>query len=229
MIKLLDLCCKAGGAAMGYYQAANDLGIEIEITGIDIEPQPNYPFNFIQSDAMEFLTKNSHLYSHFHASPPCQKYTKSTSQFKKEGKIYNDNLKDIQNFLNIIKQPSVIENVPQAPIRPDIILRGDMFNLKVLRKRHFELINWFFLVPELPKKIGSVRNGDYVSVFGKEGLKGHKTNPFPCKFRKKTVRETWAFAMGIDWMKKGNELAEAIPPAYTRYIGNEFFKIKNTK
>lgn len=226
MIKLLDLCCKAGGASMGYYQAANDLGIKIEITGIDIEHQDNYPFNFIQCDAMEYLTKNYHLYSHIHASPPCQKYTNATSEMRKIGKVYNDNLEDIQNFLNKIPLPSVIENVQQAPIRPDVVLRGDMFGLKVLRKRHFELINWFCMVHELPKKIGSVSDGDYCCVFGKGSYSKNKKDrvKYP-KFKKKTIKETWAYAMGIDWMKKDTELSEAIPPAYTRYIGNEFFKI----
>ena len=74
-IKLLDLCCKAGGAAMGYKQAADDLGIKITITGIDIEPQPNYPFNFIQADAVEYLRNNWQNYTHVHASPPCQAYS----------------------------------------------------------------------------------------------------------------------------------------------------------
>jgi DNA (cytosine-5)-methyltransferase 1 len=224
-IKLLDLCCKAGGCSMGYFLAAQDLGLDIEITGVDIEPQPNYSFNFIQADAVEYLKKHWQEYTHIHASPPCQPYTRSTAQFRKKGKIYNDILQEIRVLIIKTGLPGIIENVPQAPIRGDIILRGDLFGLKVIRKRHFELINWFALNPFLGKINGTVRNGDFVSVYGKEGLKGRKNNHQPCKFMKKTVKETWGYAMGIDWMKKGSELAEAIPPAYTRYIGNNFFKL----
>jgi DNA (cytosine-5)-methyltransferase 1 len=225
MIKLLDLCCKAGGCSMGYFQAAQDLGFEIEITGVDIEEQPNYPFKFIKADAVEYLKNNWKNYTHLHASPPCQPFTQSTKQFRNKGKCYNNILTEVRELMYKTNLPGVIENVPSAPIRPDIVLRGDLFGLKVIRKRHFELVNWFCLNPFLNKIKGSVRNGDYVSVFGKEGLKGQKNNPFPCKFRKHTIKETWAYAMGIDWMIKGNELAEGIPPAYTRYIGREFLKI----
>lgn len=209
---------------MGYYQAAQDLGLKIQITGIDIEPQPNYPFKFIKCDAVKYLQKNGHKFTHVHASPPCQPFTVSTSEMRALGKVYPDIIQPIRELITLSGLPGIIENVPQAPVHPDIVLRGDMFNLKVLRKRHFECVNWFSLTPQLSKKTGSVRNGDYVSVFGKEGLKGQKNNPFPCKFRLNTVRETWAFAMGIDWHMKGPELAEAIPPAYTRYIGFDFFK-----
>lgn len=223
-IKLLDLCCKAGGCSMGYYQAAIDLGLEIEITGVDIEPQPNYPFNFIQSDAVEYFQNNHQNYTHFHASPPCQNYTNSTSQYRKEGKKYRDNLADIQLLFNsCTTKPAVIENVMQAPIRGDIILQGNQFGLKVIRRRKFELINWFALSPGIDSYSGSVKSGDYVSVFGKASLV--KVNGYPpCKFRKKTIRETWAYAMGIDWYMSDIELSEAIPPAYTKYIGREFFK-----
>jgi DNA (cytosine-5)-methyltransferase 1 len=125
------------------------------------------------------------------------------------------------------KIKGVIENVPNAPIRPDIILRGDMFGLKVLRKRHFELINWFAMNPIMPQKMGTVYDGDFVCIYGKAGIK--KSSNYRAaqpKFRLKTIKKTWQYAMGIDWMDKDNELANAIPPAYTRYIGMEFFKME---
>ena len=226
-IHLLDLCCKAGGCSVGYKQAANDIGLDIQITGVDIEPQPNYPFNFIQADAVEYLHENWHKYTHVHASPPCQPYSNSTAHLRLKGKVYRDNLVEIREAMLLTGLPGVIENVPSAPIRPDLILRGDMFNLKVLRKRHFELINWWMMNPYMPQKTGSVRDGDYVSVYGKAGIKksGNNKAAQP-KFKQKTIKETWGYAMGIDWMTKDSELAEAIPPAYTRYIGNFFLTAK---
>lgn len=222
-IKLLDLCCKAGGAAMGYYKAANDLGLKIEITGIDIEPQPNYPFKFIKADAVKYLAKQGHKYTHYHASPPCQAHTKSTAEARSKGKVYPDIISELRFLIEKTNLSGVIENVPGAPVRPDIILRGNMFDLHVLRTRHFELVNWFMMQPFEPVKKGSVKAGDYCSVFGKGSYRKSNKDAIP-KFQKDTVRETWSFAMGIDWPMTDTELAEAIPPAFTRYIGYELFK-----
>lgn len=225
-IKLLDLCCKAGGCSVGYAQAAQDLGFDIEITGVDIEPQPNYPFTFVLADAVEYLQQNYTKYTHIHASPPCQLYSVSTAAFRKKGKVYRDCLEEIRNAMLKTNIPCVIENVPTAPVRPDIVLRGDMFGLKVLRKRHFENINWFALNPFLPLKKGSVSDGDYVCVYGKCSIKkSGKYRASQPKFKQRTIKETWKYAMGIDWMKTDKELAEAIPPAYTRYIGRDFLLV----
>lgn len=221
MIKLLDLCCKAGGASMCYYQAAKDLRINIEITGIDIEYQKNYPFNFIKCDAVEFLKSNFNFFTHIHASPPCQKYSVSTSKFKAKGKIYPDNLEALKKEMEKTGLPGVIENVMPAPIKNDIILRGDMFGLKVLKKRKFELINWFCLSPYIPQKIGSVKAGDFAQVIGNGQLSVTGGEKF--KVEGLSIKEKWSNAMGINWMKEYSEFAEAIPPAYTRYIGKSFF------
>jgi DNA (cytosine-5)-methyltransferase 1 len=164
MIKLLDLCCKAGGCSMGYFQAAQDLGIDIEITGVDIEAQPNYPFKFVQADAEQYFIENWENFTHVHASPPCQEYSVSTVAMRKAGKKYKDNLDGLSRLMYQSGLPGVIENVPTAPIRPDIILRGDMFGLKVLRKRHFELVNWFMMQATIPRQVGSVKEGDYAQV-----------------------------------------------------------------
>jgi DNA (cytosine-5)-methyltransferase 1 len=221
-IKLLDLCCKAGGAAMGYFQAATELGVEIEITGIDIEPQPNYPFKFVQADAVEYLQANYQEFTHIHASPPCQKYSVSTVQARKAGKIYKDNLTEIQIGIKATGLPGIIENVMQAPIPGDVVLSGHMFGLQVLKKRKFQLINFFMLNPIIPPKRGTVQNGDYAQVLGHGQLRVTDGKPF--KIKGKNVNEVWSNAMGIDWMSN-NELAEAIPPAYTKYIGKHFFKV----
>lgn len=224
-IILVDLCCKAGGCSMGYYQAAKELGLNIKIIGVDIQEQNNYPFEFIQEDAVSFLKNNHKDFTHIHASPPCQKYTQSTAQYRKKGKEYPDIYEGIKKIMYEIKKPGVIENVPASPIRPDIILKGTVFGLKVIRKRHFELVNWFMMQPLLEPHKGKVSEGDYVSVFGHASYcKSIKDKQY--KYKEKTIRETWATAMGIDWYMKDVELSEAIPPAYTKYIGIEFFKNK---
>lgn len=223
-IKLLDLCCKAGGAAMGYFKAALELGLDIEIIGVDIEEQPNYPFKFIKADAVEFLKKNWKRFTHIHASPPCQKYSCSTAQYRNQGKEYRDILKELTELMYKLCIPGVIENVQTAPIRPDVVLRGDMFGLKVLRVRHFENVNWFMMNPMKPKKIGSVREGDYCCIIGKGSWTASRNDKKP-KFAEGTIRETWSKAMGIDWYMKDVEISEAIPPAYTKYIGKEFFRL----
>lgn len=219
MIKLLDLCCKAGGCSMGYAMAAKELGLNIEIVGVDIENQPNYPFKFIQADAETYLKNNHQHYTHFHTSPPCQPYSVSTANERKKGKVYRDNLDNLTQLLYTIGKPGVIENVMGSPVRKDVLLRGDMFGLKVIRKRKFELVNWFMLAPGLPTIRGTVKNGDYAQVVGNGQKKVSRGLPF--KSEHKTILKQWREAMQIDWMTT-NELREAIPPAYTKYIGMDF-------
>lgn len=216
--KCLDLFCGAGGAGEGYARAG------FEVTGIDINPQPNNPHTFIQSDAIEYLLQSGHLYDFIHASPPCQKYSKATKQFRLKGYEYADLMEITRNALIRVGKPYIIENVPGAPMRKDLILRGDMFRLKVLRRRWFECSdNLLILQPSIKDKIGSVREGDYCSVFGKGSYCKSSLDALP-KFKIDSVVSTWKMAMGIDWMKKEKELAQAIPPAYTEYIGKEVIK-----
>lgn len=219
-IRLLDLCCKAGGAAVGYALAANALNIPISITGIDIEPQPNYPFHFIQSDALSFLNDHHSHFTHIHASPPCQHYSPSTAKHKKTGKQYDNSLQLFIHHIQFTNISAVIENVMAAPMPPDIILRGDMFNLPTLRKRKFHTINWFSFCPPMPKKQGSVKNGDFVQVIGN----GQKT-PGKCQELKikGSITQIWSSALDIFWMTK-KELSQAVPPAYTQYIGQLWFQ-----
>ncbi len=221
MIKLLDLCCKAGGCSVGYYRAAKALGLEIDIVGVDIEPQPNYPYTFIQADAVDFFKKQHKLFTHFHASPPCQKYSHSTATARKNGKVYNDNLEAITKLFYSTRKPGVIENVMASPVRRDVLLRGDMFGLKVIRKRKFELTNWFMLRPGLATLVGQVKKGDFAQVVGNGQKK--VTGGVPFKSENTTIISQWSEAMQIDWMTT-DELREAIPPAYTQYIGEQWFK-----
>ena len=136
MKKLLDLYSGAGLAAIGYQQAG------FHVTGVDIETKSCYAGNtFIQADALQILmdVKFCQQFDAIHASPPCQKYSQSTAMFRLAGKQYGDYIPQTRFLLNNIGKPYIIENVPTAPVRPDIVLHGWMFGLNVMRKRHFEL------------------------------------------------------------------------------------------
>lgn len=192
---------------MGYHKAG------FEVVGVDIEPQPNYPFEFIQSDAIEFILKRGHEFDAVAGSPPCQEYTKATAIAKARGKTYPDLVDPTRKAMRKAGRPYVMENVPQSPLRPDVILTGNMFNLPIIRKRHFETSFFMFTQPLIPeyRKVGN----ELCSIWGKASQDRCSKD----RFGFKTIREAWAFAMGIDWHMTEAELAEAIPPAYTEYIG----------
>jgi DNA (cytosine-5)-methyltransferase 1 len=191
---LLDLFCGAGGAAMGYHRAG------FEVVGVDIKPQPNYPFEFVQADAMTYPIDGLDA---IHASPPCQAFTTARVI---HGRDHLDLLTPTRERLRATAVPWVIENVPGAPMRPDVVLCGSMF--PELRSANGELRRhrWFeFWQPTLslvqPCQHGPVT----VSVFGHGG---HVYNGV----------DEWREVMDIDWMTR-DELAQAIPPAYTEHIG----------
>lgn len=224
-IKMLDLCCGGGIAADGYMRAAFELGITLRITGVDIADHSKiYPYKFIQADALLYSKKYAKYFDFIHASPPCQEYSKSTVMFRNQGKKYPDILENLRKILLDKNDcPIVIENVPGAPIRPDIRLRGDMFGLKTLKLRWFELHNIFIMQPGIPKKTGSVIEGDYCSIFGSGSYRTNKTNAFP-KFIETSVNEMWRVAMDIHRPVPTSSIAQAIPPAYTKYIGLQIFE-----
>jgi DNA (cytosine-5)-methyltransferase 1 len=119
---LLDLFCKAGGAGMGYHRAGFD------VVGVDIEPQPRYPFRFVQADALEFLAAHGREFDAIHASPPCQKYCALRHLAKTED--YPDLIPETRELLEATGRPWVIENTPGAPLRSPLILCGTMFRLR---------------------------------------------------------------------------------------------------
>jgi len=209
-LKLLDLFCCAGGAAAGYSRAG------FEVVGVDIDPQPHYPFTFIQADALALKRSFISSFDAVHASPPCQSYSDLA---KRNGNAdeWPRLIEPVRDMLVRSGIPYIIENVDGAPLLNPAVLCGTMFKgLRVLRHRLFET-NFPLLVPphgRHPKchtfdkrkahygKTDDMR--DFVSVNGGGN----------CSIV--AARD----AMGIDWMNKG-ELNEAIPPAYTRFIGEQ--------
>jgi DNA (cytosine-5)-methyltransferase 1 len=208
-MKLLDLFCGAGGAATGYHRAGFD------VVGVDIRPQPRYPFEFHQADALTFPLTG---FDAIHASPPCQAFSSMRSL---HSVVHSDLVTPTRERLLGIGRPWVIENVPGAPMRPDVILCGTMFGLGVFRHRWFEM-------SEPPAALrppcvhGRIGDGRYFTVVGNgHGGKGHSLSRRIGDFGS---RAQWREAMGIGWMTR-HELTQAIPPAYTEWIGRQLLQV----
>ncbi len=186
---------------MGYHRAGFD-----EIVGVDSNPQPRYPFEFHQADAMGFSLDGFDL---IHASPPCQKFSVAQTLQKND---HPDLLTPTRKRLHDSDTPYVIENVPGAPMRRDAVLCGSMFGLAVRRHRLFEISR-----PIAGLTPPHQHNLSTVTVFGHcvEGLRRGQGQ------RKHLGVAVGREAMGIDWMTLA-ELSEAIPPAYTEWIGQQF-------
>lgn len=198
---MLDLYSCAGGAGKGYADAG------FEVVGVDIEPQPRYPFEHHVADALEFLVGHWREFDAIHASPPCQSYTPLGALHRHIE--YPDLLTVTRESLEATDLPYIIENVMAAPMRADAVLCGGIFGLRTYRHRQFES-NVGITAPPHPRHVIRTATkrrrelwdqGWHVSVTGDVG-----TYVGP------------PAALGIDWMS-GNELCQAIPPAYTQWLG----------
>ncbi len=208
--RLLDLFCCAGGAGVGYSRAG------FKVVGVDIKPQPSYPFQFIQADALALDCKFLASFDAIHASPPCQAYSDLA---KRNGNAdeWPRLIEPTRKMLARTGLPYIIENVDGAPLRNPIVLCGTMFpGLRVLRHRLFEA-NFLILEPA---------HGRHPKVHTFDKRKSHfgKTDDMR-DFVQVTGGGNCSIvaardAMGIGWMTK-NELNEAIPPAYTQWIGKQ--------
>lgn len=204
--RLLDLFCGAGGAAMGYHRAG------FEVVGVDIKPQPHYPFEFRQGDVLESdPSKRCYAWSSFdaiHASPPCQRFTRfRTSQPQREN-THPDLITPLRPLLEATGLPWVMENVPGSPLRHQVTVCGTWFGLGVQRGQLWRH-RWFeanFPIKGLPC-LHDTRPAVMVAGHGVDGYRGSGLSAAE-------ARE----AMGIDWMNR-DEMAEAIPPIYTEWIG----------
>lgn len=214
---LLDLFCGAGGAAMGYFDAGFS-----GVVGVDIHAQPRYPFDFFQGDALSVLREmNGHLpFEAIHASPPCQAYSVTKSLHAAE---YPRLIAETRELLLATGLPFVIENVEGArsELRDPIRLCGSSFGLGVRRHRLFECHGFEVgLVP--PCNHGE--QPEPIDVTGTGGPRRNtaRTSPGGGNSRKPESLAHAREAMGIDWMTR-QELSEAIPPAYTAWIGERLY------
>lgn len=209
-MRLLDLFCGAGGAAMGYYRAGFT-----EIIGIDNRPQKRYPFKFVLGDALEYMARYGHKFDLIHASPPCQAYSITASLSNGN---HSDLVEPVRMYLQAISRPYIIENVPGAPLINPIKLCGTMFpGLRVIRHRLFECSPTVWFPPGPCQHWGKVAPN-----FGK-GTYDKSEYDFICAAGKGFPPKVGREAMGIDWMT-GKELSQAIPPPYTEWLGGQMIK-----
>ena len=199
MRRLLDLFCGAGGASMGYHRAG------FEVVGVDINPQPHYPFEFHQADALEFDLSG---FDAIHASPPCQRYSAMTRRHVGRSESHPDLVAPMRERLIANGAPWVIENVEGSPLIDPVTLCGSMFGLGVRRHRLFESSSPL----ADPPPCDHAGQGRVVGVYGNPGGSSKRDG---ISFG---GVDTWREAMGIDWMT-GRELRESIPPACTEWIG----------
>ena len=191
-----------------------------DVLGIDNRPQPEYGgTEFHQNDAIRFVRQYGKFFDAIHASPPCQAYTPLNLGTNK-GKFQHMELVDVTRaVLYDTGRPWIMENVPGPHLSPDLTLCGEMFGLGVIRHRSFELGKWMTYGPQHLKHRGSPAGwnkgekleGPYVQVYGRGGGKGSI--------------DSWQKAMGIDWTRSRPHLVEAIPPAYTRWIGERLMGV----
>jgi DNA (cytosine-5)-methyltransferase 1 len=208
--RLLDLLCGAGGCSVGYHRAGFD------DVGVDINPQPNYPFTFHRADAIQFVKDYGGSFDAIHASPPCQSHVKGLAGVNRaRGRTlaHVDLIAPVREWLKAWGVPYVIENVEGAPLEAPVRLCGSSFGLAVRRHRLFES-NVPLMAPPCAHHLqteakyptnwrpnGERRLAKVVQVYGNAA-----------------GTHLWPAAMGIAWMTTP-ELAEAIPPAYTEHVG----------
>lgn len=188
---------------MGYHRAG------FTVIGVDLAAQPRYPFRFWQRDALAFLSRYGRFFDAIHASPPCQAFTNAQ---RLQGNEHPELIEPTRALLEDLGKPFVIENVPGAPLKNPAVLCGAMFGLRTYRHRLFET-NWDLTAPAHPEHIAKTtkmgrrpRPGEFMHVVGNfSGVD--------------VARE----AMGIDWMTRDG-LREAIPPAYTEWIGRQLLE-----
>lgn len=180
-----------------------------EVTGIDLNPQPRYPFTFIQGDALEADLSG---FDFVWASPPCQRYTMAQNAAK-NAEAHPDLVPAVREKLEAWGGPWIIENVVGAPLRNPVMLCGLSFGLNVKRHRLFES-NHFLLSPECGD-----HKQDYYVIFGHE-VRNRRHGQ--AAGRKNKIAEGRK-AMGIDWMTRG-ELSESIPPAYSEFLCSQIIK-----
>jgi DNA (cytosine-5)-methyltransferase 1 len=225
-MRLLDLFCGAGGAGMGYHRAGFT-----GITGVDIRPQPRYPFRFVQGDALEFLRGvKAGDFDLIHASPPCQRHSAMT-RCRGNATDHPELIEPVRSLLEALGTPYVIENVPGAPLLNPLLLCGSMFRLRtregspLYRHRLFEAPQVAALLPPCAHSaepaIGVYGGGQHPlrRLSAARPARGWGRGTAHDHYGVEARRE----AMDIDWMTSA-ELSQAIPPAYTEFIGRRMLE-----
>lgn len=207
-MKMLDLFCCEGGAGMGYHMAGFD------VTGVDVEQQPRYPFAFVCDDALEYLAEHGGEYDAIHASPPCQAYSHLTPDAHKSK--YPKLIPQLREMLQQLGKPYVIENVAGArhELENPVMLCGSMFGLRTQRHRYFET-NFHIAAP-------GACDHSLIPLLVTTASKASREKRFALGMKPKSVKNAPA-AYGIDWMSCEG-LKECIPPAFTAFIGGSILK-----
>jgi DNA (cytosine-5)-methyltransferase 1 len=214
--RLVDLFCGAGGATRGYQLAG------FHVTGVDINPQPHYVGDeFYQVDAMTFPLDG---FDAIHASPPCQAFTQISARWRGKNTRADEHpnlLTPTLHRFEPVTVPWIVENVPGARrlMTPSLVLHGGQFGLGVHRPRLFQsnMLLLGFVAPATKQPLGVYGKPDGRTTYryrNNGNLKGKSL------IRAWKSLEEGSAAMGIDWMTV-DELREAIPPAYTQFIGEQ--------
>ena len=196
-MRLLDLFCGEGGAAMGYHLAGFT-----EIVGVDIRPMPKYPFKFIQADALDYLANHGAEFDAIHASPPCQAYSIMRNLSWHRDKEYPLLIEPTRELLLAARKPYVMENVMGAHLQAGYLC-GMMFGLGFYNHRAFES-SFFWMQPGHPKHDIVFTSGNHF------GSNGGRRNLVSRRF-------------GCEWMSREGR-SNAIPPAYTEFIGRHLLR-----
>jgi DNA (cytosine-5)-methyltransferase 1 len=231
--RLLDLFCCAGGAGRGYADAG------FEVTGVDIEPQRRYPYAFIQADVLSLGADFLRQFDAIHASPPCQAHTSMKTMHN--AKPHLDLIEPTRALLNESGRPWIMENVVGAPLERPVLLCGTMFGLGVedAELRRHRLFETSFSIPLVPECQHGSR--DTIGVYGGHvrnrrrvrtiGIYGEGARDSRRKFDKGVPDfsvDQGREAMGCDWMTVA-ELSQAIPPAYTEWLGRQLLSHMKAK
>ncbi len=194
---------------MGYYRAGWD------VVGVDIKPQPHYPFMFVQDDALHFLRRNFSLFDAVHASPPCQAFSTLNNGRWGNSTGHPDLIEPTRQALVEIGLPYIIENVVGSPLVDPIRLCGSSFDLRiVVEEKEFELRRHRLFESNVRLE---GRPCDHRSAT--MGVYGHGRGGGPLRGRSANKAQA-AEIMGIDWCGRDG-IAQAIPPAYTEYLGRQ--------
>jgi DNA (cytosine-5)-methyltransferase 1 len=217
---LLDLFCGAGGAAMGYHRAG------FEVVGVDIRPQPNYPFEFIQADALDYMSGVLTAFGGFdavHASPPCQAYSSMQHMWNARDD-HPDLIAPTRELLRVTGLPYVIENVVGASLIEPVRICGASVGL---RSGRYDLARHRLFETSFPVMVPPCAHGSrpVLGIYGDRSplysrRKPGSVKPYDARMPVAEGIPAAREVMGIDWMT-WRELTQAIPPAYTELIGHQ--------